>query len=84
MSSNAGAKIKSFFGEFTSHWNTPAPGKYVPYKEYLWDFLAVGGDYSLKRVLNYISFSQWCFLVIFYYEVPVLTFSVVSVLFLVQ
>ncbi|MBO4894068.1 MAG: MFS transporter [Clostridia bacterium] len=79
-----GVKLKSFAGEFTQHWNTPKPGRYVPYKEYLWDFLAVGGDYALKRVLGYLSFSQWCFLVIFYYEVPVLTFSVISILFLIQ
>lgn len=76
--------VKDFAGDFTRHWNTPALGRYVPYKEYLWVFLGVGGDYSLKRALNYISFSQWCYLIIFYYEVPVLTFSVVSVLFLIQ
>ena len=83
-SGGKGAKIKSFFGEFKDHWNVPAEGKYVPYKEYLSVFLGVGGDYALQRVLNYLSFGTGCFLVIFYYEIPVLTFSVIAAFFMVQ
>lgn len=81
---NAVAKTKDFFGNFVKHWNTPKEGRYVPFKEYLWVFLAVGGDYSLVRVLNYLSFGTACFLVIFYYEVPVLTFSLIGTLFMIQ
>ena len=81
---NAVAKTKDFFGNFIKHWNTPQEGRYVPFKEYLWVFLAVGGDYSLVRVLNYLSFGTACFLVIFYYEVPVLTFSLIGTLFMIQ
>lgn len=81
---NAVAKTKDFFGSFVKHWNTPKEGRFVPYKEYLWVFLAVGGDYSLARVLNYLSFGTACFLVIFYYEVPVLTFSLIGTLFMIQ
>lgn len=83
-SGGKGAKIKSFFGEFKDHWNVPAEGKYVPYKEYLSVFLGVGGDYALQRVLNYLSFGTGCFLVIFYYEIPVLTFSIIAAFFMVQ
>ncbi|MBQ6543295.1 MAG: MFS transporter [Clostridia bacterium] len=83
-SGGQGAKIKSFFGEFKDHWNVPAEGKYVPYKEYLSVFLGVGGDYALQRVLNYLSFGTGCFLVIFYYEIPVLTFSIIAAFFMVQ
>ena len=79
-----GAKLKSFFNEFKDHWNTPAPGKYVPYKEYLSVFFGVGGDHSLQRVLGYLSFGTGCFLVIFYYEIPVLTFSIIGAFFMVQ
>jgi len=79
-----GAKIKNFFGDFKDHWNTPKEGRYVPYKEYLSVFLGVGGDYALVRVLNYLSFTTGCFLVIFYYEIPVLTFSIIGAFFLVQ
>lgn len=81
---NAVTKTKDFFGNFVKHWNTPQEGRFVPYKEYLWVFLAVGGDYSLIRVLNYLSFGTACFLVIFYYEVPVLTFSLIGTLFMIQ
>ncbi len=81
---NAVTKTKDFFGNFVKHWNTPQEGRFVPYKEYLWVFLAVGGDYSLVRVLNYLSFGTACFLVIFYYEVPVLTFSLIGTLFMIQ
>lgn len=77
-------KVKSFLGNFKEHWNDPAEGRYVPFKEYLWVFLGVGGDYALVRALNYLSFGTGCFLVIFYYEVPVLTFSVLSALFMIQ
>ncbi|MBR0112774.1 MAG: hypothetical protein IJM02_03415 [Clostridia bacterium] len=79
-----GAKAKAFFGEFKNHWNTPAQGRYVPYKEYVSVLLGVGGDYALQRVLNYLSFGTGCFLVIFYYEIPVLTFSIIGAFFMVQ
>lgn len=81
---SAWGKTKAFAGNFKDHWNVPAEGRYVPFKEYLWVFLGVGGDYSLVRVLNYLSFGTGCFLVIFYYEVPVLTFSVLGALFMIQ
>lgn len=79
-----GNKLKSFIGEFKDHWTVPAEGKYVPYKEYLSVFSAVGGDYALQRVLNYLSFGTGCYLVIFYYEIPVLTFSVIAAFFMIQ
>ncbi len=85
MTSNGkGAKIISFFSQFKDHWNVPQEGRYVPYKEYLSVFLGVGGDYALQRVLNYLSFGTGCFLVIFYYEIPILTFSVIGAFFMVQ
>lgn len=34
MSSLLG-KVQSLFTELKTHWNTPAEGKYVPYKEYI-------------------------------------------------
>ena len=79
-----GTKVKGFFGEFTSHWSKPAPGKYVPYKEYLSVFIGGGGDYALKRTMNFLSFGTGCWLVIFYYQIPVLTFSIIGTFFMVQ
>lgn len=76
--------VKSLVGEFKDHWNVPAEGKYVPYKEYVSVLWAVGGDYSLTRVLNYLSFGLGCYLVAFYYEIPILTFSVINAFFMIQ
>ena len=76
--------IKKLFNEFKDHWNIPAKGKFVPYKEYLSVFIGVGGDYALQRVLNYLSFGTGCWLVVFYYEIPLLTFSVIGTFFMVQ
>ncbi len=76
--------IKAFVGEFRDHWNVPAEGKYVPYKEYISVFFSVGGDYALTRVLNYLGFGLGCYLVAFYYEIPILTFSVIGAFFMIQ
>lgn len=77
-------KIKALFKEFKDHWHIPAKGKYVPYKEYVSVLLGVGGDYALQRVLNFLSFGTGCWLVVFYYEIPILTFSIIGTFFMVQ
>lgn len=79
-----GFSIKSIFSEFRDYWNIPAEGKYVPYKEYLSVFLAVGGDYALSRVLGYVYFGIGCYLIMYYYEIPILTFSIIGAFFMVQ
>ncbi len=77
-------KAGNFIGEFKNHWNTPAEGKYVPYKEYLSIFLAVGGNYASSYLLSFLSFGTGCYLVAFYYEIPILTFSAINAFFLVS
>lgn len=77
-------KVKNFFGDFKAHWNTPAPGKYVPYKEYLSVFTGCGGDYALSKILGKLSFGTGCWLVVFYYQIPVLTFTVIGTFFTIQ
>lgn len=67
--------------EFKDHWNIPAEGKYVPYKEYLSVFLGVGGDYSLSTVLGYVSFGAGCYLIMNYYNIPILAFSAIGAFF---
>ncbi len=42
---NKKGSIKSFFSNVKKYWKTPPEGKYVPYREYLSIFGAVGGDY---------------------------------------
>lgn len=77
-------KAGSLISEFKNHWNTPAEGKYVPYKEYVSIFLAVGGNYSAQHLLGMLSFGTGCYLVAYYYEIPILTFSAINAFFLVS
>ena len=74
------SKIKSLFTEIRTHWNTPAEGKYVPYKEYKDVVLAVGSNYAGSKVLEYIGFFSSCYLIMHHYKLPYLTFSVIGIL----
>ncbi|MBR4743286.1 MAG: MFS transporter [Oscillospiraceae bacterium] len=75
-------KVKAFFADFKEHWSTPAPGRYVPYKEYLSIFGAVGGNYALSYVSGFLGFGTGCYLVAFYYQIPILTFSAIGTFFM--
>lgn len=77
-----GSKTKSFFSNIKEHWNTPAPGRYVPFKEYLSIFGAIGGDYTLQYLRGFLSFGTGCYLVAFYYQIPILTFSAITTFFI--
>ena len=73
-------KAKWLFTELKTHWDTPAEGKYVPYKEYKDVILSVGSNYAGRKVLDYIGFASWCYLIMHHYKLPYLTFSVIGVL----
>ncbi len=73
-------KVKWLFTEIKTHWNTPAEGKYVPYKEYKDVVLSVGSNYAGSKVLEYIGFASWCYLIMYHYKLPYLTFSVIGIL----
>ena len=73
-------KAKWLFTEIKTHWNTPAEGKYVPYKEYKDVVLSVGSNYAGSKVLEYIGFASWCYLIMYHYKLPYLTFSVIGIL----
>lgn len=74
------AKVQSLFTEIKTHWNTPAEGKYVPYKEYRDVLFAVGSNYAGSKVLEYIGFFSSCYLIMHHYKLPYLTFSVIGIL----
>ena len=63
-------KVKWLFSEIKTHWNTPAEGKYVPYKEYKDVILAVGSNYAGSKVLEYIGFFSSCYLIMHHYKLP--------------
>ena len=73
-------KVKWLFSEIKTHWNTPAEGKYVPYKEYKDVIFAVGSNYAGSKVLEYIGFFSACYLIMHHYKLPYLTFSVIGIL----
>ncbi|MBE6784380.1 MAG: hypothetical protein E7536_10275 [Ruminococcaceae bacterium] len=73
-------KVKSLVTELKTHWNTPAEGKYVPYKEYKDLVFAVGSNYAGAKTLEYITFAASCFLIMHHYDLPYLTFSVINII----
>lgn len=73
-------KVKWLFSEIKEHWDTPAEGKYVPYKEYRDVLFAVGSNYAGSKVLEYIGFFSSCYLIMHHYKLPYLTFSVIGIL----
>ena len=73
-------KAKALFTEIKTHWDTPAEGKYVPYKEYKDVVFAVGSNYAGSKVLEYIGFWSSCYLIMHHYKLPYLTFSVIGIL----
>ena len=73
-------KVNGFFHEVKDHWKTPPEGKYVPYREYKDIFLAVGFNYSGNKTLEYIVFAASCYLMMYHYKLPYLTFSVINII----
>ena len=80
MANESGSKVKALFTEIRTHWKTPAEGKYVPYKEYKDIFIAVGSNYTGSKVLEYIYFGAACYLMMYHYKLPYLTFSVINII----
>ena len=73
-------KVSNLYHELKDHWKTPAEGKYVPYREYKDIFLAVGFNYSGNKMLEYIVFAASCYLMMYHYKLPYLTFSVINII----
>ena len=73
-------KAKSLFTEIKTHWDTPAEGKYVPYKEYKDIVFAVGSNYAGEKTLEFITFASSCYLIMHHYKLPYLTFSVINII----
>ncbi len=74
------ASVKKLGHEFKTYWKVPAPGKYVPYKEYLQIFGGVSFNYSMRTPINMVSFAVSCYLIMYHYQIDYLTFSVIGLL----
>ena len=75
-------KLKHFLSEAKAHWNTPdtANGKYVSGKEYMYVFFGVAANYAAQAPFKYISFAASCFLIMYHYDLPYLSFSVIALI----
>ena len=80
MAGNAFGKVKGLFTEIKTHWSTPAEGKYVPYREYKDIFIAVGSNYAGSKLLEYIWFGAGCYLMMYHYKLPYLTFAIIGLI----
>ena len=68
MADKLGTKVKGLAQEIKTHWKTPAPGKYVPYKEYGSILLGVGSNYIGQKTLEYLTFAASCYLMMYHYN----------------
>ncbi|MDE7124031.1 MAG: MFS transporter [Eubacterium sp.] len=80
MSEKGGSKVKHFFTDVKTHWTKPAPGKYVPYREYLDILIGNGSNYVGKKTLEYLTFAASCYLMMYHYKLPYLTFSIIALI----
>ena len=78
--SNNGSKVKGLFTEIKTHWKTPAKGKYLPYREYLDILVGVGANYAGNKTLEYISFAAGCYLMMYHYKLPYLTYAIITLI----
>ncbi len=80
MPKNENSKVKQLFTEIKTHWKTPAPGKYVPYREYGDILIGGGSNYVASKTLDYLSFAASCYLMMYHYKLPYLTFSIINLI----
>ena len=73
-------KGKGLFGELKAHWKAPAQGRYVPYREYKDIVIGVGSNYAGAKTLEYITFAAGCYLMMYHYKLPYLTYSVINII----
>lgn len=78
--SELGTKGKALFTEVKTHWNTPREGRYVPYKEYKDVIISVGCNYAGSKTLEYITFAAGCYLMMYHYKLPYLTFAIINII----
>ncbi len=75
------SKLKNGIGHFKTYWKNPPEGKYVSYKEYVDITVGIGANYSSSMIISkFISFAAGCYLMMYHYKLPYLTFSVINVI----
>ncbi|MCL2299491.1 MAG: hypothetical protein FWC27_05030 [Firmicutes bacterium] len=74
------AAVKEGFIGFKTYWNTPKPGNYVPYKEWLYGTLAVGGEESFSTPFKYMAWGANCILLTVIYNIPLTYFAMATLI----
>lgn len=74
------SKAKSIGTELKTHWKTPPEGKHVAYREYVDILMGVGNNYAGAKTLEYIAFAASCFLMMYHYKLPYLSYSVINII----
>lgn len=75
-----GSAVKRLSTDIKTHWKTPAPGKYVPYREYLYILVGSGSNYAGTKTLEYLGFAASCYLMMYHYKLPYLTYSIIGII----
>lgn len=75
-----GSAVKRLTTEIKTYWKKPAPGKHVPYREYLDIFLGSGSNYAGSKTLEYIGFAASCYLMMYHYKLPYVTFAIIGII----
>ncbi len=69
-----------FKNELKTYWSVPPVGKYVPYKEYFSIFGAINFNYAMTSATSMISFAASCYLIMYHYNLPYLTYSIITLI----
>lgn len=75
-----GSGVKGLVKEIKTYWRKPAPGKHVPYREYLDIFVGSGSNYAGSKTLEYIGFAASCYLMMYHYKLPYITFAIIGII----
>ena len=80
MANKLASSAGKLFTDIKTHWKTPAPGKYVPYREYADILIGNGSNYVASKTLEYLQFAASCYLMMYHYKLPYLTFSIIALI----
>ncbi|MBQ7740054.1 MAG: MFS transporter [Eubacterium sp.] len=80
MAEKGQSKVGALVTDVKTHWKKPAPGKYVPSKEYLNIFAGVGSNYAGSKTLEYLTFAASCYLMMYHYKLPYLSYAVIALI----
>lgn len=80
MANKLASSAGKFFTEVRTYWKQPPPGKYVPYREYLDILIGSGSNYVASKTLEYLGFAASCYLIMYHYKLPYLTFSIIALI----